>query len=108
MEQSITSEIDSIDKEIEALQKRKSQLQSSAGADETKSLDLDKLIESANAQLIAVLDNDRLSFTASKEGRVFEGGHIYASSLQFRHTIKCNQTYREHDQCRQIHNTYSC
>lgn len=73
MEQSITSEIDSIDKEIEALQKRKSQLQSSAGADETKSLDLDKLIESANAQLIAVLDNDRLSFTASKEGRVFEG-----------------------------------
>lgn len=28
MEQSITSEIDSIDKEIEALQKRKSQLKS--------------------------------------------------------------------------------
>lgn len=72
MEQSITSEIDSIDKEIEALQKRKSQLKSAA-ANETKSLDLDKLIESANAQLIAVLDNDRLSFTASKEGRVFEG-----------------------------------
>ena len=73
MEQSITSEIDSIDKEIEALQRRKAQLQSSTAADETKSLDLDKLIESANAQLIAVLDNDRLSFTASKEGVIFEG-----------------------------------
>lgn len=72
MEQSIMSEIDSIDKEIEALQKRKSQLKS-AVANETKSLDLDKLIESANAQLIAVLDNDRLSFNASKEGVIFEG-----------------------------------
>lgn len=71
MEQSITSEIDSIDKEIEALQKRKSQLKSAA-ANETKSLDLDKLIESANAHLIAVLDNDRLSFNASKEGLIFE------------------------------------
>lgn len=71
MEQSITSEIDSIDKEIEALQKRKSQLKSAA-ANETKSLDLDKLIESANAHLITVLDNDRLSFNASKEGLIFE------------------------------------
>lgn len=71
MEQSIKSEIDSIDKEIEALQKRKSQLKS-ATADETKSLDLDKLIESANAHLIAVLDNDRLSFNTSKEGLIFE------------------------------------
>lgn len=71
MEQSITSEIDSIDKEIEALQKRKSQLKSAA-ANETKSLDLDKLIESANDHLIAVLDNDRLSFNASKEGLIFE------------------------------------
>ena len=73
MEQSVKSEIDSIDKEIEALQQRKAQLQSSTAADETKSLDLGKLIESANAQLIAVLDNDRLSFTASKEGLIFEG-----------------------------------
>ena len=72
MEQSIKSEIDSIDKEIEALQQRKAQLQSSTVANETKSLDLDKLIESANAQLIAVLDNDRLSFNASKEGLIFE------------------------------------
>ena len=71
MEQSITSEIDSIDKEIEALQKRKSQLKSAA-ANETKSLDLDKLIESANAHLSTVLDNNRLSFVASKEGIVFE------------------------------------
>ena len=71
MEQSITSEIDSIDKEIEALQNRKSQLKSAA-ANETKSLDLDKLIESANAHLITVLDNDRLSFNASKEGLIFE------------------------------------
>lgn len=71
MEQSITSEIDSIDKEIEALQKRKSQLKSAA-ANETKSLDLDKLIESADAHLITVLDNNRLSFIASKEGIVFE------------------------------------
>lgn len=71
MEQSITSEIDSIDKEIEALQKRKSQLKSAA-ANETKSLNLDKLIESADAHLITVLDNNRLSFIASKEGIVFE------------------------------------
>lgn len=71
MEQSITSEIDSIDKEIEALQKRKSQLKSAA-ANETKSLDLDKLIESVDAHLITVLDNNRLSFIASKEGIVFE------------------------------------
>lgn len=71
MEQFITSEINSIDKEIEALQKRKSQLKSAA-ANETKSLDLDKLIESANAHLITVLDNNRLSFIASKEGIVFE------------------------------------
>lgn len=71
MDKSITSEIDSIDKEIEALQKRKSQLKSTA-ANETKSLNLDKLIESANAHLIAVLDNDRLSFTTSKEGLIFE------------------------------------
>lgn len=71
MDKSITSEIDSIDKEIEALQKRKSQLKSAA-ANETKSLDLDKLIESANDHLIAVLDNDRLSFNASKEGLIFE------------------------------------
>lgn len=71
MDKSITSEIDSIDKEIEALQKRKSQLKSAA-ANETKSLDLDKLIESANAQLIAVLDNDYLKFAASKEGIVFK------------------------------------
>lgn len=71
MERSITSEIDSIDKEIEALQKRKSQLKSAA-ADETKSLNLDKLIESANAHLSTVLDNNRLSFVASKEGIVFE------------------------------------
>lgn len=71
MEQSIKSEIDSIDKEIEALQKRKSQLKSAA-ANETKSLDLDKLIESTDAHLITVLDNNRLSFVASKEGIVFE------------------------------------
>ena len=71
MDKSITSEIDSIDKEIEALQKRKSQLKSAA-ANETKSLDLDKLIESANDHLIAVLDNDRLSFNASKEGIALE------------------------------------
>ena len=71
MEQSIKSEIDSINKEIEALQKRKSQLKSAA-ANETKSLDLDKLIESANAHLSTVLDNNRLSFIASKEGIVFE------------------------------------
>lgn len=71
MEQSITSEIDSIDKEIEALQKRKSQLKSAA-ANETKSLDLDKLIESADAHLITVLDNNRLSFIASKEGIALE------------------------------------
>lgn len=71
MEQSITSEIDSIDKEIEALRKRKSQLKSAA-ANETKSLNLDKLIESADAHLITVLDNNRLSFIASKEGIVFE------------------------------------
>ena len=71
MEQSITSEIDSIDKEIEALQKRKSQFKSAA-ANETKSLNLDKLIESADAHLITVLDNNRLSFIASKEGIVFE------------------------------------
>ena len=71
MEQSIKSEIDSIDKEIEALQKRKSQLQR-ASANETKSLDLDKLIESANARLIEALDNDYLKFAASKEGIVFE------------------------------------
>lgn len=71
MEQSITSEIDSIDKEIEALQKRKSQLKSAA-ANETKSLNLDKLIESADAHLITVLDNNRLSFIASKEGIALE------------------------------------
>lgn len=72
MDKSIKSEIDSIDEEIEALQKRKSQLKSAA-ANETKSLNLDKLIESANTHLSSVLDNDRLSFNASKEGRVFEG-----------------------------------
>ena len=71
MEQSIKSEIDSIDKEIEALQKRKSQLQSSAVGD-TKSLDLDELIESANAQLVAKLGNDYLKFATSKEGIVSE------------------------------------
>lgn len=71
MDKSITSEIDSIDKEIEALQKRKSQLKSAA-ANEAKSLDLGKLIKSANAHLSAVLDNNRLSFIASKEGIVFE------------------------------------
>lgn len=85
MEQSITSEIDSIDKEIEALQKRKSQLKSAA-ANETKSLDLDKLIESANAHLSTVLDNNRLSFVASKEGIVFEGDifelRLYNSKTQ--------------------------
>ena len=71
MDKSITSEIDSIDKEIEALQKRKSRLQNAA-ANETKSLNLDKLIESADAHLHTVLDNDRLSFIASKEGIVLE------------------------------------
>ena len=71
MDKSITSEIDSIDKEIEALQKRKSQLKI-ASANETKSLNLDKLIESANAHLHTVLDNNRLSFIASKEGIALE------------------------------------
>ena len=71
MEQSIKSEIDSIDKEIEALQQRKSQLQKSATED-ADFINVDKLIKSANFQLADKLEKDYLSFTASKEGRVFE------------------------------------
>lgn len=71
MDKSITSEIDSIDKEIEALQKRKSQLQNAATND-AKLLNLDELIESANTRLIAASDNNYLKFAASKEGIVFE------------------------------------
>lgn len=72
MEQSITSEIDSIDKEIEALQKRKSQLQKSATED-VDFINVDRLIKSANFQLADKLEKDYLSFTASKEGLIFEG-----------------------------------
>ena len=79
MEQSIKSEIDSIDKEIEALQQRKSQLQKSATED-ADFINVDKLIKSANFQLADKLEKDYLSFTASKEGRVFEGD-IFALSL---------------------------
>ena len=71
MEKSITSEIDSIDKEIEALQKRKFQLQKSATED-TDFMNVDRLIKSANFQLADKLEKDYLSFAASKEGRVFE------------------------------------
>lgn len=73
MEQSIKSEIDSIDKEIEALQQRKSQLQKSATED-ADFINVDKLIKSANFQLADKLEKDYLSFTASKEGLIFEGG----------------------------------
>ena len=79
MEQSIKSEIDSIDKEIEALQQRKSQLQKSATED-ADFINVDKLIKSANFQLADKLEKDYLSFTASKEGRVFEGD-IFTLSL---------------------------
>lgn len=79
MEQSITSEIDSIDKEIEALKKRKSQLRQSATED-ADFMNVDRLIKSANFQLADKLEKDYLSFTASKEGRVFEGD-IFALSL---------------------------
>ena len=79
MEQSIKSEIDSIDKEIEALQQRKSQLQKSATED-ADFINVDKLIKSANFQLADKLEKDYLSFTVSKEGRVFEGD-IFVLSL---------------------------
>ena len=79
MEQSIKSEIDSIDKEIEALRQRKSQLQKSATED-ADFINVDKLIKSANFQLADKLEKDYLSFTASKEGRVFEGD-IFVLSL---------------------------
>ena len=71
MEQSIKSEIDSVDKEIEALRQRKSQLQKSA-TEYADFINVDKLIKSANFQLADKLEKDYLSFTASKEGRVFE------------------------------------
>lgn len=72
MDKSITSEIDSIDKEIEALRKRKSQLQKSATED-ADFINVGRLIKSANFQLADKLEKDYLSFAASKEGVIFEG-----------------------------------